>query len=91
MSGSYDTTVRFWDNRTNAYAPIDVIRGFRDSVSHLVVNKFEVLAASIDGYLKTYDIRRGEVTEDCFQEAIHKFSLSNDCNMLAVSCTNDHI
>lgn len=91
ISGSYDTTVRFWDNRTNAYAPIDIIKGFKDSVSHLLVNRYEILVSSIDGYLKTYDIRKGEVTEDYFQESIHKFALSNDLNLLAVSCTNNHV
>ena len=61
ISGSYDTTVRFWDNRTGGYAPIDIIRGIRDSVSHLIVNRFEIIVSSIDGFLRTYDIRKGEV------------------------------
>lgn len=34
ISGSYDTTARFWDNRANAHMPIDIIKGFKDSVTH---------------------------------------------------------
>lgn len=32
VSASYDTTVKFWDNRANAYHPVDTIKGFKDSV-----------------------------------------------------------
>lgn len=35
MSASYDTTVRCWDSRANSYTPIDIIKGFKDSVSHV--------------------------------------------------------
>lgn len=34
-SASYDTTVRCWDNRSNAHLPIDIIKGWKDSVSHV--------------------------------------------------------
>lgn len=40
ISASYDTTVRCWDNRSNSYKPIDIIKGFKDSVSHVEVNGF---------------------------------------------------
>ena len=35
ISGSYDTTVRCWDTRQSAYKPIDIIKGFKDSVTHV--------------------------------------------------------
>lgn len=63
----------------------------RDSVSHILVHRLEIIVSSIDGFLRTYDIRKGEVSEDNFREPIHKFALSNDLKMLAVSCTNNHI
>lgn len=40
ISASYDTTVRCWDNRANSYSPIDIIKGFKDSVSHVEVKGF---------------------------------------------------
>ena len=39
VSGSYDTTIRCWDNRLGAHSPIDVIKGFKDSVSKVVVSR----------------------------------------------------
>lgn len=59
VSGSYDTTVRCWDNRLGSHSPIDIIKAFKDSISHVVVSKYEIIASSIDGYVKVFDIRKG--------------------------------
>lgn len=32
FSGSYDTTVQAWDNKSNSTHPIQIIKGFKDSV-----------------------------------------------------------
>lgn len=40
MSASHDTTVRCWDSRANSYTPIDIIKGFKDSVSHVEIRGF---------------------------------------------------
>jgi len=40
VSASYDTTIRCWDNRANSYTPIDIIKGFKDSVSHVQIRNF---------------------------------------------------
>ena len=32
VSGSYDTTVSFWDNKSNSTHPIQTLKGFKDSV-----------------------------------------------------------
>lgn len=39
-SASYDATIRCWDNRANSYTPIDIIKGFKDSVSHIEIRSF---------------------------------------------------
>ena len=64
VSGSYDTTVRCWDNRANSYTPIDIIKGFKDSVSHVEVRGFEITCGSMDGSIKFYDIRMGQFISD---------------------------
>jgi len=64
ISASYDTSVRFWDNRSDSYHPIDIIKGFKDSVSQIQCHGAHVLCSSMDGSVRTYDIRRGEVTID---------------------------
>lgn len=64
ISASYDTSVRFWDNRNDAYHPIEIIKGFKDSVSQVKAQDYKVICASMDGSVKVFDIRKGEVTTD---------------------------
>ena len=59
ISGSYDTSVRIWDNKSNSNHPIDKIKGFKDSVCKVKVDGFEIIAGSMDGTLKFFDIRKG--------------------------------
>lgn len=61
VSASYDTTVKFWDNRANSYHPIDTIKGFKDSVTHAeIVNGYEIMCSSMDGTTRFYDVRNGQ-------------------------------
>lgn len=91
VSASYDTTVRCWDNRNNSYHPIEIIKGFKDSVSQVQVLGFEIICASIDGTIRFYDVRKGEVTRDSIGEPIQRFSMANSGRAYVVSCTNNTI
>lgn len=64
LSSSYDTTVKFWDNRANSFHPIDIIKGFKDSVSRVEVRGAEVICSSMDGCIRFYDIRTGTFISD---------------------------
>jgi mitogen-activated protein kinase organizer 1 len=77
VSGSYDTTVKCWDNRANSYTPIDIIKGFKDSVAHVGVRGFEIVCGSMDGTVRFYDVRMGEFVCDEFGEAIQSMALAH--------------
>jgi mitogen-activated protein kinase organizer 1 len=64
FSASYDTSVRCWDNRSDAHHPIEIIKGFKDSVSQVMTYGAQVICSSMDGSMKFFDIRKGEVTTD---------------------------
>ena len=40
VSGSYDTTIKLWDNKANSVHPIQTIRGFKDSVCKVECREF---------------------------------------------------
>ncbi|KAF8135598.1 WD40-repeat-containing domain protein [Boletus edulis] len=63
-SGSYDTTIRLWDLRSRSRAPIQVLEEARDAVQALHVGPTTILAGSVDGYVRTYDLRKGELRAD---------------------------
>lgn len=60
-------------------------------MSKIVVNLYEVLISSIDGKLRTFDMRMGLVTTDDMKDPIIKFSLSHDKKSYAASCMDGAI
>lgn len=91
MSASYDTSVRVWDNRSDSYHPIEIIKGFKDSVSQVKVMGFKIICSSIDGSMRFFDIRKGEVTTDRLSEPIQRFTMANSQKAYAASCANNKI
>ena len=59
ISGSFDSTIRLWDARSQSTKPLMVMQEAKDSVTSLVVTGAEILAGSVDGRLRTYDLRMG--------------------------------
>lgn len=65
VSGSFDATVRLWDMKAqSATRPIMVLDEARDSVSCVAVVGHEVMAGSVDGRVRVYDLRMGLVHVD---------------------------
>jgi mitogen-activated protein kinase organizer 1 len=77
VSTSYDTTVRCWDNRANSYTPIDIIKGFRDSVSNVIIRGFEIICSSMDGTVRFYDVRLGQFVSDELGEGIQSMAVAH--------------
>lgn len=49
--------------------PIQVLEEAKDSVTSLVVQGHLVIAGSVDGFVRTYDIRQGELRTDFFDRS----------------------
>lgn len=69
-SASFDATIRLWDLKSQQGKPIQVMQEARDSVTSVVINKgagqAEIVASSVDGHVRTYDLRMGELRSDFF-------------------------
>lgn len=64
LSASDDRTVRAWDLRSAAAAPVQVLPRFRDGVTSVAALSDAVVAASLDGTVRTFDVRAARaVTE----------------------------
>jgi mitogen-activated protein kinase organizer 1 len=99
VSGSYDGTVRIWDGRSRDRNPIQVLDDAKDSVSNVNILQdssgsggwdgggCEIVTASIDGCIRSYDLRRGLVHVDDLNGAgAHK---EQAVSLTSVSCTSD--
>ncbi len=64
VSGSFDSSVRLWDTKSRDGRPLMVLSEARDSVSCLVVGEAEVVAGSVDGRVRGYDLRMGVISVD---------------------------
>ena len=58
-TGSFDATVRLWDCKSQSTKPIQIFEESKDSVSSLHVLGHEVVTGSVDGKMRTYDLRMG--------------------------------
>ena len=78
VSGGFDTTVRLWDTKSGSFKPIQVLSEARDAVTSLVVRGPEIIAGSVDGRVRTYDVRMGRCTTDVISASVTSLSLTRD-------------
>ena len=87
LSASYDRTVCLWDLRSNMRDPIQSLTDFKDSVTSLARTGSSILAASVDGCLRTYDLRKGLLHVDAFPgECITCVRTTHDKNCAVSMC-----
>nr|KAJ0222658.1 hypothetical protein LSAT_V11C200085160 [Lactuca sativa] len=53
----YDRSLRAWDCKSHSTEPIRIIDTFLDSVMSICLTKTEIIAGSVDGTVRTFDIR----------------------------------
>ena len=95
LSASYDGTVRVWDARSRSPEPIQILKEAKDSVTgvHTVQSQGEAVirTCSVDGVVRTFDLRKGQVVCDNAGNAIFSMALTHDGQCLAISCLDGTI
>jgi len=91
ICGSYDTTISCWDLRSNSYKPLQTITGFKDSVSGVVSTDDSIIASSVDGTLRQFDLRMGECVVDHVCRPITSLRLSTNKDCLLLGCLDSKI
>jgi mitogen-activated protein kinase organizer 1 len=100
LSASYDATVRIWDARArHSHRPMQVLNEATDSVTALHVQHEQqqqqgsstfssaiIRTASVDGVVRSYDLRKGLVYCDDVGSAITGMTQTRDNQCLAVNC-----
>lgn len=84
VSGSFDTTARIWDVRSGSVKPIQVLDDARDAVTCVAVRGPEVLTGSVDGRVRSYDMRTGKCTTDTMGASVTSLSLTKDGKAMLV-------
>jgi mitogen-activated protein kinase organizer 1 len=85
ISGSHDSAVMIWDSRSPAAIPIQTLSDSKDAVTAVASGRNDILVGSVDGKLRTYDVRRSCGTVDSFAAAIVGIELSADRQTVVLS------
>lgn len=92
VSGSDDTSVRVWDVRSRSSAPVMVLSEARDAVSVVAIaNEVEIVAGSVDGRVRSYDVRTGKCTVDRLPAPVTGLRLTRDGRAMAVATLDDRV
>lgn len=85
-TGSHDKTVRLFDLRSAGRAPLQVLEDASDNIARVLCGRADIIAASMDGHVRTYDMRMGRVVDDNVGAApLVSLALSSDGNVAAVA------
>lgn len=84
-SASFDATVRLWDTKSNSTVPIQILDEAKDSVSCLYVGQTEIVTGSVDGKVRTYDLRKGLLTTDVIGQPVTSVRQTSDEQALLVA------
>lgn len=90
-SGSFDTTVRIWDVKSQNAKPIQVLEEAKDSISDILVRGHEVVAGSVDGRVRSYDLRMGRCVVDVLGASVTSLCGMRDGKAVLVSTLDDTI
>ncbi|PCH43949.1 nuclear mRNA splicing protein [Wolfiporia cocos MD-104 SS10] len=90
-SGSYDATVRLWDLRAQNRQAIQVLEEARDAVQTLHVGPTYILTGSVDGHVRTYDLRMGELRSDFIGHPVTAVVPSQDGQTYLATSLDGHV
>ncbi|NXE30930.1 WDR83 protein, partial [Ardeotis kori] len=78
LPGSIDSTVRCWDCRSRRPDPVQVLDEAKDGVSSVKLSDHEILSGSVDGRVRRYDLRAGQLYSDYVGSPITSVCFSKD-------------
>ncbi|KAE8721951.1 hypothetical protein F3Y22_tig00014773pilonHSYRG00058 [Hibiscus syriacus] len=91
VTAGYDRSLRAWDCRSHSTEPIQIIDSFSDTVMSVCLTKTEIIGGSVDGTVRTFDIRIGREISDDLEQPVNCISMSNDGNCILASCLDSSI
>lgn len=86
VTAGYDRTVRVWDCRSHSIDAIQIMNPFSDSVTCVALTGAEIVASSVDGSVRCFDIRNGRLVSDFVGPAVVSVAISSDGNCVLASC-----
>ncbi|KAF8322286.1 nuclear mRNA splicing protein [Clavulina sp. PMI_390] len=90
-SASYDQRVRLWDMKSQSRTPIQTLEDARDSVTTVCITPTEIISGSVDGHVRTYDLRQGQLRSDYIGHPVTSIVPTKDGSTLLVATLDSSI
>lgn len=91
VTGGYDTAVKVWDCRSWSQEPIQTMRQCKDDVTSVIAVGPAILAGSVDGTIRRFDIRMGRVYTDTLHHPVASLAVSHDSLCVLAACLDSHL
>lgn len=91
VSGGFDTSTRIWDVKSGSVKPIQVFSEARDAITAIVVRGPEVVTGSVDGRVRSYDVRMGKCTTDVMAASVTSLGLTKDGRSILVGTLDSQV
>ena len=86
VSAGYDNCIKIWDCKSRSIDPIQTMRSFSDSVTSVSVHESDIVAGSVDGTIRRFDVRMGRQYIDQLHHPITSVALSHDGQCILGAC-----
>mmetsp|Transcript_30365 Transcript_30365/g.66754 ORF Transcript_30365/g.66754 Transcript_30365/m.66754 type:complete len:344 (+) Transcript_30365:120-1151(+) len=96
LSAGYDGKIYIFDGRSWNASPIQILDQATDSVTSVSVwqegaSASEIITASVDGVVRYYDLRMGQIRSDDVGDAITGLAFTHDGHCSAATCLDGTI
>jgi|LauGreDrversion4_2_1035121.scaffolds.fasta_scaffold55153_3 hypothetical protein len=71
---------------SRSYTPIQRLYDFKDSVTRVMITDYSIIASSVDGHLRVYDIRKSLMNEISIGHPVTSFDLGINPEYCVLSC-----
>ncbi|UZJ51893.1 hypothetical protein CBS101457_001213 [Exobasidium rhododendri] len=86
LTAGFDSTLRFYDLRARgAWKPVMECKEAKDTILCAAVRESSIWTGSVDGVVRTYDIRSGQLQQDTMDRAITSITPTINASSLLVS------
>lgn len=89
VSGAKDNLVMCWDIRTRKLEPIQTMNEAKDCITRILVNESEIIVSSLDGCIRRYDLRKGELSCDQIGEPVVSIAQTKDAKCTLAACSDN--
>ncbi|KAG1657471.1 hypothetical protein FOA52_001386 [Chlamydomonas sp. UWO 241] len=86
VTAGYDQCVKVWDCKSRSVDPVQTMKAFQDSVTSVACRGPDIVAGSVDGTVRVFDVRMGRVYTDTVHHPVTSVALSHDGQCMLAAC-----